>query len=190
MGVEGEKIRLSVRQEPPKGESHQTLSKTTKNYRSLRCKLELTKILSWNCIILRALRCFWSMLHGLERKVWWYIGLENILPAITRTVKSGICWKEFNDEITYIHLPQLTNKKLLSHHHLSSFSLFVIELSLSALLPGSGTKAKGHVSLRVHVDCFQKLWESLLTYLHPTSNEQWKRQVDLPKRLSSQGTLG
>lgn len=66
----------------------------------------------------------------------------------------------------------------------------IIELSLSALLPGSGMKAKGHVSLRVHVDCFQKLWESLLTYLHPTSNEQWKEQVDLPKKLSSQGTFG
>lgn len=66
------------------------------------------------------------MLYGLERKVWWYIGLENILPAITRTMKSGIYHKEFNDEITYAHLPQLTNKKLLSHHHLSSFPLLLL----------------------------------------------------------------
>lgn len=66
------------------------------------------------------------MLYGLERKVWWYIGLENILPAITRTLKSGICHKEFNDEITYTHLPQLINKKWLPHHHISSFSLLLL----------------------------------------------------------------
>lgn len=30
----------------------------------------------------------------------------------------------------------------------------------------------------------------LLTYLHPTSKERWKGQVDTPKKLSSQETFG
>ena len=60
---------------------------------------------------------------------------------------------------------------------------------MSAPLRGSGTKEEGHVSLRVHGDCFQKLGKSMLTYLHPTSTEQWKGQVDSPKKLSSWGTL-
>lgn len=87
----------------------------------------------------------------------------------------------------YIYPPQWTHK-----NDFQSFLLLsaVTELSLSALLHGFGTKEESHVFCRVHVDCFQKHWKCLLIYLYPTSKEQWKSQVDTPKKLSSQGTFG
>lgn len=44
-------------------------------------------------------------------KVWWYKYFVNGLPAVTRTMESGMYHNiEFNGGIMYTHLPQLTNK--------------------------------------------------------------------------------
>lgn len=124
-------------------------------------------------------------------KVRWYNYFVNGLPAVTRTMESGICHRiEFNGGIMYIHLPQLKLTKITFWQSAFYLLSVVTDLSISVLSHGPGANKEGHVSLRVHLDYFQKLWKSLLTYLHPTSTEQWKGQVDPPKKLSSWRTLG